>query len=646
MAKVSDMTKKERHISANIKRKLRRDLKEFKNFVNKYHSLDNFVNEKMSEYSDLSAITDEGTSIKYSYKDLNENINLFASGLQKLGVKKGDFISIFSENNGRWIIADQAVCKCGGISVLRGCYSNPEELNYILDFSEASGMICQTPELYIQLKPLLENKNIKFVILLFGNSDDENVYSYDEITELGKNHIFAQIQNNPEDSRIMLFTSGTTSMPRGVVLTHSNILHQIFSLSDVYYTDDNVGKTSLQYLPPWHAYEYSFLYVHISCGLNQHFTNITKIKEGIAKYNIDFITSVPKIWVDVKNKILDDLKQNSKLKYHIFNFGIKFGVFHKKCHHHIEKTTIYKKNNNIVEDVSKRFCYYITKPLYLLFLNTIFKDIRIKSGINFKDINCAAGGLSQQNLYFYEALGVRINVGYGLTETSPAVSGSTFKHDKYYIGASGPALKCVQFKITDENTGEDLGFYKKGIIKIKGPCVMKGYYKNPELTNEMIDAYGWFNSGDLGWLTYENNIVISGRKKEIIVLSNGNNVNPIPIETACLESPYIEQIILAGQDMKNVCALIVPSKNAFEKVNLKVSNEDVITNSKLRDLIEKEIETQTEKIPNLQYFETIENFVLLSKPFTLQNGLLNNKGGLKRNTIYERYKDIIKGLYQ
>lgn len=639
MAKLYNMTKQERLISANIKRKLRRDLKEFKNFVNKYQSLDKFFNNQANKYSDLPVITDEYCSLNYSYIQLKNETELFASGLQALGVRKGDCIALFSENNGRWLIADQAICKCGGISTLRGIYSTLEEYEYIIDLSESIGLICQNVDIYEKLKNVIKIKSLKFVILLFGNSDDENVYSYEKILDIGNSYDFREQDNQPDDARVMIFTSGTTSMPKGVLLTHSNILHQIFSLSDVYYLDEYIGCSSLHYLPAWHAYEYSFLYVRLACGLHLYFTNITKLKESFSEYKIDFITSVPKIWLDFKNKILDDLKQNSIIGYFVFNFGINLSILHKKCQHYIENTTIYN-NNNLLENILNRFLFYLTKPLFFIFYNTIFKRIKTKYNLNFKDINCAAGGLPISTLYFYEALGIRINMGYGLTETSPALSGSTFKHAKYYIGASGPALKCVQFKIVDSKTNKDLGFYKKGLIKIKSPSIMKEYYKNPEETKKVFDDEGWLNTGDLGWLTYENHIVITGREKEIIVLSNGHNVNPVPIEASCLESPYIEQIVLAGQDKNYICALIVPSKAAYNKIKGKNSE------AQMRKLIERELEYFSEKKQNLQYFETIEKFAFLKRPFTVQNGLLNNKGGFIRNKIYEKYKDLIESMYQ
>ena len=195
---------------------------------------------------------------------------------------------------------------------------------------------------------------------------------------------------------------------------------------------------------------------------------------------------------------------------------------------------------------------------------TIYQKIKDATGANFRASMSGGGSLSMKDQLFYDALGINLREGYGLTETSPVLTIRPIK-DKNYLGCAGKPIKSTEIKIVDPNTLEELGLFKKGLIMARGPQVMKGYYKDPEATAKVIDEKGWFNTGDLGWLTGDNNLVIVGRIKETIVLSNGENVEPVPIEEACLGSPYIEQIVLVGQDKSSIGALVVPSQEALQK---------------------------------------------------------------------------------
>ena len=256
-----------------------------------------------------------------------------------------------------------------------------------------------------------------------------------------------------------------------------------------------------------------------------------------------------------------------------------------------------------------------------------------------------------QDELFYDAIGVNLRIGYGLTETSPVLTLRNVT-DKNFLGSVGTPVRGCDLKIVDPKTFEELPKFKKGLVIIKGPQIMKGYYKDEESTRKVMTEDGYFITGDLGWLTNENNLVLVGRLKETIVLSSGENVEPVPIEEAILLSPYIDQIVLVGQDRSGVGALIVPSKEALAKcgINMKDSesyknSDKILANSELENLIKNEINTHIVNKPNLRVFEKVKQFSLLKEAFSVENGLMSATQKVKRNKVFEKYDDVIGSMY-
>ena len=256
-----------------------------------------------------------------------------------------------------------------------------------------------------------------------------------------------------------------------------------------------------------------------------------------------------------------------------------------------------------------------------------------------------------QDELFYDAIGINLRIGYGLTETAPVLTLRNVT-DKNFLGAAGTPVDGTDLRIVDPKTFEELPKFKKGLVIVKGPQIMKGYYKDEEATRKVFTDDGYFITGDLGWLTNENNLVLVGRLKETIVLSSGENVEPVPIEEAILLSPYIDQIVLVGQDRSGVGALVVPSKEALEKcgINMKniqsfKDNKNIINNSELDALIKKEINTHIENKPNLRAFEKVKSFSVLNESFSVENGLMSATQKVKRNKVFEKYEDVIGSMY-
>ena len=636
-----------RKFNIDIWRQVKEERREIREFIEQHKSINDYLIKKISEYGNDIALTDEHCNVEYTYSQLKENIELFASGLQSLGVEKGDFVSLFSENNGRWLLVDQAIGLCGAVSVDRGTSSPIEELDYILSHSDSVGVICQTLKCYKDIKGILPNKNLKFVIIMFGNSEDEGVYSFDDVIELGRNHHFVKPEILPSDNCAMLYTSGTTGMPKGVLLTHANILSQMTAVDEGLQMQR--GETSLQILPVWHAYERTIQTYFIVAGAHLFFTSVKDLKSDLEKYHVDRFTTVPRVWESLRMGIYQKIKQQSLLKYFLFDFAVQTSINYKIHRMYSERRITNKIKYRRISRIYHKIIRSFIKPIHLLAMATIYKNVKDERGLNFKACMSGGGSLSMKDQLFYDAIGVNLREGYGLTETSPVISLRALT-DKNYLGCTGKPLKGTQFKIVDIESGKDIGRFRKGLVLVKGPQVMKGYYKNPEATAKVLDNKGWFTTGDLGWLTGDNNLVIVGRVKETIVLSNGENVEPIPIEEACLGSPYIEQIVLVGQDMSSVGALVVPSQEALEKCgllakDLKSGKNLSIKNPDLRELIKHEINNFIKNKANLKSFEKIKQFEVLNDNFRIDNGMMSQTSKIKRNVVFDKYKNLISKMF-
>lgn len=634
---------------------LKKECDEINQFLSKYNFWTEYILESMSNFREAKAILDETNGVDLTYGEVIDNINTFASALQANGIQKGDFVSLFSENNGLHFICHHGIMKAGACSVLRGTSAPSEELEFILNHSESKALVISD---YKSLEKLTEivnrNDKLNFIIVLFEKGQrpeniNKPIYPIKMFLEFGKNREFIQPDLKKEDNALMMYTSGTTGFPKGVMISHKNVLSQVLPIDEA--LNLKRGENSLQVLPIWHAYEMTTQSVFFSKGLYLHFTTLSKLKDDLKKYDIDIFTSVPRVWEALRLGIYQNLKKNSKFGYYLFDFAIKTSISYKIHKMYSERRiTNNQKGYNIFHNTYHKVVRSFIKPLHVFFRETLYKKLKDAVGLNFRASISGGGSLSLKDELFYDAMGINLRIGYGLTETSPVL---TVRHinDKNYLGSVGKPLMGTEIKIVDPNGGYELGAFQKGLVLVRGPQVMKGYYKDEEATKKVIDSEGWFNTGDLGWLTYDNHLVLVGRMKETIVLSNGENIEPVPIEEACLQSSYIEQIVLVGQDEPSVGALIVPSHDALEKCGLAAKDLNkganlAIKNPDLKELIKKEIDNYIKTKPNLKPFEKIKNFEILNDGFNQENGLLSQTGKLKRNKIFDKYQDFIDKMFK
>ena len=581
---------------------------------------------------------------KFTYSELADLITKVSIAFKNYGLVKGDVVTLVSENSPRWLIADQALMRLGAIDAVRGVNSPSIELDYIIEHSNSVGLIVQSKETWLKLSKKEKLKeNLKFIITL-EDEDFESLTSWSQfINSVGKEDSEREIlkRNNPQinDIATILYTSGTTGKPKGVPLTHANFLHQIINLAFI--ADPIPGTSVLSVLPIWHSYERSAEYFFFSCGCTQFYTIPKFLKDDIKQVKPVVMATVPRLWEAIHDGFFQALKQMPSKKQRLIKFLIKNSSVVKKNLRKIGNLDI--NQINFLGKIPLLASFIIRFPLHKLssiFLwPSILKQLcgeKLKFPIN------GGGALPEHVDLFFESLGIDVLVGYGLTETSPVLT--CRRRELNVRGSSGQPLAFTEIKIVNENKEKILKFKEIGKILVKGPQVMKGYLNNDLATKDVLSKDGWFDTGDLGFLIPNGSLFITGRAKDTIVLSSGENIEPSPLESEILSSEFINQVQLVGQDKKCLTALVVPNielveNKFFEKDHsrLNLDNEIILFfKSQINHLLKSRVGARSEE----QIFDCY--FVA---PFTLENGLLTQTLKQKRKEIEKFYASKIESMY-
>ncbi|CAI9771151.1 unnamed protein product [Fraxinus pennsylvanica] len=501
-------------------------------------------------------------SIRFTNFQLEQEILNFSEGLRVLGLKPEEKLAIFADNSCRWLVADQGIMATGAINVVRGSRSSVEELLQIYSHSESVAMVVDDPVLYNQiLETFHARATIRFVILLWGEKSSIKdvaaaeipIYSYNEITSMGheshtallhsedarKQYIYETISS--DDVATLVYTSGTTGNPKGVMLTHENLLHQIKNLWDI--VPAMPGDRFLSLLPPWHAYERACEYFIFTHGIEQVYTTIKNLKEDLQRYQPHYLISVPLVYETLYRGIQKQFSMSSAVRKLVALLFLRISLAYMESKRIYEGKCLTKNPEQPFFLVSldwlwARIAAAILFPLHMLAKKIVYSKIHSAIGISKAGIS-GGSSLPFHVDKFFEAIEIKVQNGYGLTESSPVVAAR--QPNCNVLGSIGHPLKHTEIKVVDAETNKDLPYGSKGIVKARGPQVMKGYYKNPLATKQAIDESGWLNTGV---------IVLEGRAKDTIVLSTGENVEPEEIEEAALRSSLVQQIVVIGQDQR------------------------------------------------------------------------------------------------
>ena len=618
-------------------------------------SLPEIWSQVASHYGEVIALDNPHSDppVEITYKELNQQIQQFATGLQAQGIEPDTKVALFADNSPRWFIADQGTISAGAANVVRSAQADAAELLYILDDSDSIALIVENNKTLEKLKADIKNPPIQLVILLSDETPELEgikVLTYSQLMNEGSKHEFTPVTRQDNDLATLIYTSGTTGKPKGAMLSHGNFLHQVRALGGV--IQPQPADKALSILPSWHAYERAAEYFLLSRGCRLVYTNLRSFKQDLKEQKPDYMVGVPRLWESIYDGIQKQLADQSPAKKKLI------AVFLKISHRYIKAKRIKEglDLNNLHPSWGERFLAsiqaFLLKPLHSLADQIVYKTVRQATGGNLKSVISGGGSLAKHIDDFYEVIGIPLLVGYGLTETSPVTHARRFEHN--LRGSAGKAIPETETKIVDPETKQPLSEEEKGLVLIRGPQVMQGYYKKPEATEKAIDEEGWFNTGDLGWITKHDDLVLTGRAKDTIVLSNGENIEPQPIEDACLRSPYIDQIMLVGQDQRCLGALIVPNFDALKawsqenSLELDFSDqwlEQTLDNSKVQKLFREELNREVKNRPGYRPDDRIGVFKLITEPFSAENGMMTQTLKIKRPVVSERYQDIINGMF-
>ena len=582
---------------------------------------------------------------KFSYSELADLITKVSFSFENYGLKKGDVVTVISENSPRWLAVDQGLMRLGAINAVRGINSPSVELDYIIGHSNSVGLIVQSKEIWLKLNNKEElKKRLKFIINL-EDEQFESLISWSTFIssvekENSQNNNLEKFNPEIDDVATILYTSGTTGKPKGVPLTHANFLHQIINLA--YIADPEPGTSVLSVLPIWHSYERSAEYFFFSCGCSQYYTIPKFLKDDITQIKPVVMATVPRLWEAIHDGFFQALKKMPSKKQKLIKFLISNSSVFKRSLRKIRNIDInqitFKSKIPLLGSVISRY------PLHKL--STIFlwpNILRQLCGEKLKFPINGGGALPEHVDLFFESLGVDVLVGYGLTETSPVLT--CRRRELNVRGSSGQPLAFTEIKIVNDDKKKILKFREVGKILVRGPQVMKGYLNNEIATNDVLSKDGWFDTGDLGFLIPNGSLFITGRAKDTIVLSSGENIEPNPLETEILSSEFINQIQLVGQDKKCLTALVVPNvelvKSKFleedlSKLNLN-KNIGAFFKSQINNLIKSRLRAISEE-------QILDCFLV--DAFTLENGLLTQTLKQKRKEIEKKYSLQIENMYE
>ncbi|HEY9849919.1 MAG TPA: long-chain fatty acid--CoA ligase [Leptolyngbyaceae cyanobacterium] len=600
-----------------------------------------------------------------TYGQLYQQIQQFAAGLQAFGIlpaAEPPRVALFSDNSPRWMIADQGIMMAGAADVVRSSQAEREELLYILENSGSTALVVEDYKTLKKLRDRISNLPIQLIVLLSDEEADISsqikTINFNQLMEAGASHQLKPVSYDLNTLATLLYTSGTTGKPKGVMLSHGNLLHQVTTLGSI--IQPHVGDIALSILPTWHAYERAAEYFILSQGITQVYTNLRQVKQDLKKFKPHYMVGVPRLWESIYEGVQKQFREQPVKKQKLVNTFLGISQKYIQAKRVMQGLTLQPQPPSLPEKVIAGIQIAYLFPIHALADRIVYQKIRQATGGRMKYVLSGGGSLAMHLENFFEIIGIEVLVGYGLTETSPVTHARRYWHN--LRGSAGQPIPATETKIVDPETRQALPVGQRGLVLIRGPQVMQGYYQNPQATAKAIDPEGWFDTGDLGWVTVNNDLVLTGRAKDTIVLTNGENIEPQPIEDACLRSPYIDQIMLVGQDQKSLGALIVPNIEALkqwaadENLRLRLpeetisldstSSKEIDLNSKIvQDLFRQELNREVQNRAGYRPDDRISSFKLILEPFSIENGLMTQTLKIRRNVVMERYRDMIDGMY-
>ena len=596
-----------------------------------------------------------------SFRQLYEKGLDLATSLIALGLEAREHVAIIADNRLEWIICDYGILLAGAADVPRGTDITDAEMAYILTHSDARVVFVENMTILrriLDLRPQLPHI-CEIILMAHGVEAPEGVRHLENLLADGAARRASGFDPALERARAIkpdhlftiIYTSGTTGTPKGVQLTHANMCSQIENLP----LELRPGDRALAILPIWHSYERVFEMLCVSRGVATHYTNLRSVAEDLKLVKPTVMASAPRLWENLYLKILANVKSAPPVRQALFHlaYGATRNVKRAERFFLGQQLDMHgrKFGENLRLAVQHAGLWLISIVPAKLLDGLVLKKLRSIVGGEFRGTISGGGALQPHVDEFFNFIGIPVLEGYGMTETSPVLAVRTWSN--LVIGTVGPFFPHTNIRIVDLGTGAILypdstrplgGRGLRGEIHVKGPQVMRGYYKNPEAT-ALVLRDGWMNTGDIGMVTANDCLKILGRSKDTIVLLNGENIEPVPIESRLVESALVDQCMVVGQDQKALGVLIVPSFEHFRQAGVNATSaSELQANAEARQLMEADIRQLINHERGFKSFERISDFRFVPKPFEVGEEMTNTFK-LKRHVITEKYRPLIESMY-
>lgn len=564
------------------------------------------------------AMKENGKWVEYSTQQFADTVNYLSYGLHNLGIQREDKIAIIANNRPEWLFADYAIQQSGAVSVPIYPTISENDLNFIFGDANIKYVFVSSIDLYNKVKTVAANSSSVKDIYTFNKI--EGAKHWTELVNDGKQNLKVKeieaIKNSikPNDLFSILYTSGTTGNPKGVMLSHNNLISN--SIACQILAPFNSNWKALSFLPLNHVYERMLNTLYLYLGVSIYYAeSIDAVGDNLKEVKPQIFVTVPRLLEKVYDKIIAKGSELTGLKKKLFFWAVNLGLRYEL---------------NGANGWWYGFQLKIANKL-------VFSKWREAMGGNIVAVASGGAALQPRLARVFNAARIVCLEGYGLTETSPVIAVNNFLPNGIHFGTVGTVIEHVQ-----------VSFAEDGEILVKGPNVMLGYYNRPDATAEAIDKDGWFHTGDIGEFVENRFLKITDRKKEIFKTSGGKYIAPVMIENKLKESPFIEQVMVIGENEKYASALIVPAfaylKEYCKLHNIEFnSNEEIIKNTEIKARIIQEVENTNK---TLAHYETIKRPELLAREWTIDKNEMTPKLSLKRKVIMAANKELIEKIYK
>ena len=620
------------------------------------------LQESVVKYSSLAALKSRGTDGGFqtvTYAELYGAVKELGTGLIAMGFAPGTHAAILAENNPRWLISDLAILGCGGVDVPVSTRTSERELEHILAHADCELAVAEDAQALLRVLALRRRlpKLRKVVVMNYTGTKPHSgtgeervmVYTWDEVTRKGRTRIARGERQfelrgasvTPADTATLVYTSGTTGRPKGVMLSHGSIMHNVTSVHAS--INPAPGATWLSVLPVWHSFERTVEYCSISFGSTIAYSRPSdwRIFDDLGVLTPDYLVIVPALLETLEKSI------GKRLGFHEGAF-VKFEKFYQVFSGFVMgRYPRFRREERLLEIFAAIPPLLLLSPIKLISRFVLGGRIKKLLGGKLKAIVCGGGPLPAYLDRFFSALGVNILEGYGLTEASPIVSMRS--ESAPVMGTVGKPLPSTEVRILGTN-GERSQAGQKGSVLVKGPQVMLGYYKDPEATRQILSPDGWLATGDMGLLTVDGNLVITGRMEHTIVMRSGERVEPEPIELVIQESPYVQEAVVVGTRRDSLALLIVPNRESLRRYaeSRKIAwkeQKQLLGNPAVYRFYQEEV--QSLLVNNGVYFPggKAPRIALLPGDFEVGRELTRTLSK-RREVIAEMYGGVIDRLYR